>query len=105
MRRGQTRPRRNEVRYLPEGAAPLPVAPLPVLLSPAAAPEVDVLPLGVLWAAAPATLAQNRATARTADERVRWVMGFSLMRRTGTCGPTETNLPAADAVPVAVCEG
>lgn len=46
---------------MPLGAAPLPVAPLPVLLLPAGEPEVEVLPFGVLWAAAIPALTATRA--------------------------------------------
>lgn len=52
---------------MPLGAAPLPVAPFPVLLSPAGAPEVEVLPLGVLCAEAMPALAATRERARRAD--------------------------------------
>ena len=53
--------------YFPLGAAPLPVAPLPVLLSPAGAPGDEVLPLGVLCAAAIPALPATRARASRAD--------------------------------------
>lgn len=53
--------------YRPLGAAPLPVAPLPLLSEPAGAPAVEVSRFGVLCAAAIPALLATSARARRAD--------------------------------------
>lgn len=59
--------RSRRVAYFPLGAAPLPVAPLPVLLVPPVDPGLEVLPFGVLCAAARLTLPARSVSARMAE--------------------------------------